>query len=96
MKKQLLMVLILTLIIFTLTGCVPGDGSITPDDPAGFFWGIWHGWIAPISLILSIFREQYQIYEPINSGLVYDIGFYIAILGGFGSFSLVRRKRKKD
>lgn len=96
MKRKLTFLCTFALALFLLTGCIPGDGSITPDDPAGFFWGIWHGWIAPISLILSIFKEPFQIYEPINSGFGYDFGFYIAILGGFGGFSLVRKKRKEE
>ncbi len=96
MKKRLALLLTLFIAAIVLAGCIPGDGSITPDDPAGFFWGIWHGWIAPISLILSIFKEPYQLYEPINSGFGYDFGFYIALLGGFGSFSMFRRKKKKD
>lgn len=96
MKKKIAVLPIILLAGLLLTGCIPGDGSITPDNPAGFFWGVWHGWIAPLSLILSIFKDPYQIYEPINSGFGYDFGFYIALLGGFGSFSMVRRKKKKD
>ena len=45
----------LTACVFGLCGCVPGDGSCTLDDPAGFFSGVWHGWIAPISLIWGFF-----------------------------------------
>lgn len=96
MKKIFLLAIVLFITLLVLTGCIPGDGSISPDDPAGFFWGIWHGWIAPLSLILSIFKEPYQIYEPINSGFGYDFGFYIAVIGGFGSFSMFRKKKKKD
>ncbi len=80
-----------------LTGCIPGDGSATMEDQAGFFWGIWHGWIAPVSLIVSIFKDGINIYEVNNIGFWYDFGFYIAILGGFGGFSLFRKeKRKRD
>ena len=96
MKKIIFLFVLILLATTLLTGCIPGDGRITPDDPAGFFWGIWHGWIAPVSLILSIFNDPYQLYEPINSGFGYDFGFYIALLGGFGSFSLFRKKKKKD
>lgn len=89
-------VCILLLIAFiTFTGCVPGDGKHTDEKPAGFFWGIWHGWIAPISLIWSIFNSDIRVYEPQNIGWWYDFGFYIAIIAGFGGISLTRRKRKK-
>jgi len=81
------------MIIFSLTGCVPGDGSHSFTDPAGFFWGVWHGWIAPISLIWGFFRPAIRIYEISNTGWWYDFGYYIAIISGFGGLSLVRHKR---
>lgn len=79
-----------------LTGCVPGDGTYTVSKPAGFFWGIWHGWIAPISLILSLFKHNIRIYEAANTGWLYDFGFYIAVISGFGSLSLIRKKGKTN
>lgn len=79
--------------LLMLTGCIPGDGTYTSSDPAGFFWGIWHGWIAPISLILGLFSENIRVYEPINTGWWYDFGYYIAIISGFGGISLFRRSR---
>lgn len=91
-KKVLRLSLIITLILLLMTGCVPGDGTSTPADPAGFFWGIWHGWLAPISLIIGLFNNNIRLYEVYNTGWWYDFGFYIAIISGFGSLSLFRRK----
>lgn len=91
MKK----ILILFIILFLLTSCIPGDGKHTKEKPAGFLWGIWHGWIAPISLIISIFNPSVRIYETANSGCLYDFAFYIAILGGFGGISLTRKRKSK-
>ncbi len=87
-------VVLLLLLTGMLSGCVPGDGTYTPAKPAGFFWGIWHGWIAPISLILGAINGEYRIYEGNNTGWWYDLGFYLALLGGFGGLSLTRSKRK--
>ena len=87
-------VLILLSLMFLVTGCAPGGGSSTPEDPSGFFSGIWHGWIAPISLIWGLFNSTIRVYEPINTGWWYDFGFYIAIVGGFGGFSVVRKRSK--
>ena len=86
--------ILLLLIMIFLTGCIPGEGKHTAIKPVGFFWGIWHGWIAPISLIVQIFNHDIRVYERNNSGWWYDFGFYIAILGGFGGLSLTRKKRR--
>lgn len=94
-KKYLILSLLIVMILMLLTGCIPGDGNYSNDDPAGFLSGIWHGWIAPLSLILGIFNHSIRIYEPINTGWWYDFGFYIAIISGFGGLSLTR-KNKKD
>ncbi|WP_438347597.1 hypothetical protein ACP8HI_18210 [Paenibacillus sp. FA6] len=93
-KKVILLMGLAILTIMSLTGCVPGDGKVTVDHPAGFFWGVWHGWIAPISLIIGIFKDDIRIYEIYNSGWCYDFGFYIAIISGFGGISLSRSKRR--
>lgn len=82
-------------LILLLTGCLPGDGRNTEERPAGFLWGIWHGWMAPVSLVFGLFRSHIRIYETANTGWWYDLGFYIAVIGGFGSIELVRRKKKE-
>ncbi|WP_228101529.1 hypothetical protein [Paenibacillus donghaensis] len=84
--------LLLCFAMSLLSGCVPGDGTNTPEHEAGFFWGIWHGWIAPVSLIIGLFKSHIRVYEMNNSGWWYDLGFYIAIISGFGSISVFRRK----
>ena len=90
------LVCILLLIAFiTIVGCIPGDGKHDDGNPAGFFWGIWHGWIAPISLIWGIFDPYIRVYEYKNTGWWYDFGFYIAIISGFGGISFSRRKRRE-
>lgn len=94
-KKISKIALILTFLLITLTGCIPGDGSYSAAYPAGFFWGIWHGWIAPISLIVGIFDPNIRIYESFNTGWWYDLGLYIAIISGFGGLSLSRKKKNK-
>jgi len=95
MRSQLLCFFLFTLLVLC-SGCIPGDGSCTANDPAGFFSGIWHGWIAPISLIVGFFKEHIRVYEVHNTGWWYDLGYYIAIIGGFGSFALIRKKAKSD
>ena len=56
-SKKMGLSLLILLILFAVSGCVPGDGSYTTNNPAGLLSGIWHGWIAPFSLIFSIFNK---------------------------------------
>lgn len=95
MRKILILAMISVFILLMVTGCVPGDGSYT-EKPAGFFSGIWHGWIAPISLILGLFKKNIRVYEVLNTGWWYDLGFYIAVISGFGGLSLSRKKKSKE
>jgi hypothetical protein len=45
---------------------VPGDGTYTDANTAGFFSGIWHGWIAPVKIVVGIFKRNIRIYEIMN------------------------------
>jgi len=94
--KKIFWLSLLLMILVAFTSCIPGNGSYTPDRPAGFFWGIWHGWLAPLSLIIQWFVPKIQLYEPMNTGWWYDFGFYLGILGGFGGLSLSRRKNRTN
>lgn len=93
-KKLLLLGLMLVLLMALLTACAPGDGANTPEHPAGFFSGVWHGWIAPVTLVVSIFNRNISIYEVNNIGFWYNFGYYMAIISGFGGLALSRKKRK--
>lgn len=95
MRKPLIVpMLLLGGFLLCCCGCMPGGQVYAPQRLAGFFSGIWHGWIAPISLIVGLFDGQTRVYEAYNTGWWYDFGFYIAIISGFGGLSLVRRSRQ--
>jgi len=89
MKKWFLL---LILLVF-LSSCMPNDGSFNLYTRAGFFTGVWHGWIAPISLIRGLFNPTIRVYEVYNTGWWYDFGYYAAIISGFGGLSLTRMKK---
>ena len=92
-QKPVCILLLITLV--TIAGCMPGDGSYTAEEPAGFFWGVWHGLIAPISLIWGLFNSDIRLYEPLNTGWAYDLGFYLAVIGGFSCFSSSSRNKAR-
>jgi len=95
MNAKLLAFLLVVLTLTFLAGCTPGSGRYDASSPAGFLSGIWHGWIAPVSLVIGLFDNTTRIYEPNNTGWFYDLGYYIAIIGGFGGLSLTRNKLKR-
>jgi hypothetical protein len=95
MKTTILILVLLLLTSVLLAGCTPGSGRYDASSPAGFFWGIWHGWIAPVSLVIGLFDNATRIYETNNTGWFYDLGYYMAIIGGFGGISLTRKKLKR-
>ena len=95
MKRQILTISLLLSTMAVFTGCFPGGGHATPAEPAGFFTGIWHGWIAPLSLIVGLFKDGVRVYEINNTGWWYDLGFYMAVISGFGGLSLLRKKETK-
>ena len=92
--KRIWIVALLLCIALMLTACVPGDGDYTAAKPANFLSGIWHGWIAPVCLVIEIFDPHIRVYEPMNTGFWYDFGFYIAVISGFGGIALTRRARR--
>lgn len=99
MKKSRKIALLTIILVFTtmlISGCIPGDGKADAENTAGFFWGIWHGWLAPLSLIISMFNRDIRIYEVYNSGWWYDFGYYMAIISGFGGLALSRKKRRSS
>ena len=94
MKKTYLLGLLFFGALF-LTSCVAGpntaahiaasDGSL-----AGFWLGLWHGMIAPITFIISLFSNNVSFYEVHNNGGWYNFGFVLGagiLFGGSGSAS---------
>ena len=95
---KLLRITVLAVTGFMLSGCSAGD-AMYATDPAGFFWGLWHGAISFIALIIHIFNDGVQVYEVHNSGGWYDFGFLIgvtAIWGASSKASSKSRKKKRD
>jgi hypothetical protein len=95
-KKILLLGLMLVMLMLLLTACAPGDGANTAEHPAGFISGVWHGWIAPVTLVISLFNKNINIYEVYNVGFWYDFGYYMAVISGFGGLALSRKKRRNS
>jgi hypothetical protein len=59
-------------------------------DPAGFLGGFWHGLIAPIAFVVSLFNAGVHIYETHNNGRWYEFGFLLGICAHAGDRSASR------
>ena len=60
----------------------------------GFWGGLWHGIIAPVDLVLMLFRDDFTVYAQNNNGAWYAFGFLIGS-GGWGLLGGNRMRRKK-
>jgi hypothetical protein len=98
--KVAALLLLVILSLFVVASCIagPNTASGVPDAGGktyGFWSGLWHGIITPVTFIISLFTDNVNIYEVHNSGNWYDFGFVLGISiisGGTGAAS--RRKRR--
>jgi hypothetical protein len=82
-----------------LAGCVAGPNAMvnTPNEEgriAGCWQGLWHGVIAPVTFVISLFSDKVQVFETHNNGNWYVFGFLLgltAVWGGGGQASSWRR-----
>jgi len=96
--KKLAVLLFLTALLFTAS-CAPGPNKLAKTannegEVAGFWLGLWHGLIAPITFIVSLFSDKVSLYEVHNSGGWYNFGFVLGA-GLFLSGGILGRKKKK-
>ncbi len=86
-----------TEIQFTAPGPNPEqDKPAENGNVAGLGTGLWHGLISLITLIMSFFNPEIQMYEVHNSGQLYNLGFLIGaiLLFAIMGFSGGRRRRR--
>jgi hypothetical protein len=103
MKKGILIILA-ALFILLLAGCTagPNPSANTPGKEgkiAGFWQGLWQGFITPVTFIISLFNKTVHIYEVHNNGGWYNAGFLLgasAILGGGAAGGASANRQKKE
>ncbi|MHB1357771.1 MAG: hypothetical protein ACYCZF_17520 [Anaerolineae bacterium] len=100
--SRILLVLLLVVSILMLAGCTAGANPnviqpVKEVKAAGFWLGLWHGIIAPITFVISLFSKTVNIYEVYNNGGWYNFGFVLGLsisFGGSGAGSRGKRRRK--
>lgn len=100
MSKHVRLVVFVLLAMLALAACAAGP-NLSVDEPsaggdvAGFWLGLWHGIIVPVTWLISLFSDTVNIYEVHNNGGWYDTGFLIGagvFLGGGGAGAGRRRR----
>jgi hypothetical protein len=76
-KARIAVMIILAIIVLTACAAGPNPEVDAGPDPAGFWLGLWQGFIAPITFFISLFTDEVNIYEVNNTGNWYDFGYVI-------------------
>jgi hypothetical protein len=83
-------------------GCAagPNPNKNTPRSsekgPAGFWLGLWQGFIAFFAFIVSLFKSSVGIYETHNNGFWYNLGFIIGLIASNGGGAGIIFRCRKD
>lgn len=102
MKKTWVVVLLIV-VVLALSACAASPNELrgtenAEGEVAGFWLGLWHGIIAPITFIISLFNDNIGIYELHNNGGWYNFGYLLGmtiIFGGSGGGAGSRRGRSR-
>ena len=83
MKKLIALGLLAGLFVFS--ACTAGSNSLanvetTAGDVAGFWLGLWHGFIVLFTFIASLFKDNVGVYEVHNNGGWYNFGFLMGMM----------------
>ncbi len=72
--------LALATLALALSACAhQAAGTVQPGAP-GFLLGLWHGFIFPVAAIGSFFVPDWAVYAVPNSGLWYNVGYFIGVV----------------
>lgn len=104
MKALVPVIVIVTIAAVLLASCAPGANTLrgTQDEAgkvAGFWKGLWHGAITPVTFVISLFNKDVNVYESRNSGGWYNFGYVIGlsmVFGGGGRGSRKFRGRRGE
>ena len=87
-NKKIFIVYIVLIVFLLLSGCADSLNieSCRTSNIYGFWSGLWHGFIAPLSFFCRLFNDDIAIYAINNNGRWYDFGFVLGSgILGFGA-----------
>ena len=99
MKSSLTIFVLALLSVTILAGCAAGQNvckGVANDHNAvaGFWLGLWHGFIAPFVFVASLLKSTLTIYEVHNNGTWYNFGYLFGLACFFGGSGNRTARRK--
>jgi len=85
--KKLITITFVTLLFVGCADAQPEVVNCVTGHEYGFWGGLWHGIIAPISFIVSLFNDDVAVFAVNNNGGWYTFGFVLGIGGLTGGSS---------
>jgi hypothetical protein len=84
MKTSLTVLVLVLLLLSILAGCAPGPNPSRKmagehGESAGFWLGLWQGFIAPFVFVASLFKGDLNVYEVHNNGSWYNFGYLFGL-----------------
>jgi hypothetical protein len=83
-NAKTILLIALILVLFTSCAHVQPDVTCLTGKVYGFWNGLWHGMIAGITFIGSLFMDDVAVYAINNNGGWYDFGFLLGVSGSLG------------
>lgn len=88
--SNVVILLIIAIVLLSACANVTNVEDCLQGEMYGFWNGLWHGFIAPFSFIISLFKDDVAVYAINNNGNWYNFGFILGaaiIFGGGGKAS---------
>jgi len=104
MKSSLALLVLVLMLLNILARCAPGPnqskGTASEHGVAGFWLGLWQGFIAPFVFVASLFKSDVSIYdvsiyEVHNNGVWYNFGYLFGLACFFGGSGNRAARRKQ-
>ncbi|MCL6098316.1 MAG: hypothetical protein M1391_07065, partial [Bacteroidetes bacterium] len=79
--RKFLFLFAAVVLVLLLSGCADAIQYEYSKDiqQVGFWYGLWHGMIAPVSFIISLFDAKVAVYAVYNNGALYNLGFLLGV-----------------
>jgi hypothetical protein len=99
MRSSLTLLVLSLVLLSILAGCAAGPDRFrgVPNEHAvvaGFWLGLWQGFIAPFVFLVSLFKSTVNIYEVHNNGAWYNFGYLFGLACFFGGGGKQAARRK--